>query len=64
MGVVITPTAQTFGRYELQAYLGSGAMSDVFVAMHTGLRKRVALKILRPSLRHDRESVERFQREG
>ena len=64
MGVVITPVAQTFGRYELLAYLGSGAMSDVFVAMHTGLRKRVALKILRPSLRHDRDAVERFQREG
>ncbi len=64
MGVVVTPTAQRFGRYELLAYLGSGAMADVFVAMHTGLRKRVALKILRPSLRHDRDSIERFQREG
>ncbi len=64
MGAVVTPVVQTFGRYELVAYLGSGAMSDVFVAMHTGLRKRVALKILRPSLRHDREAVERFSREG
>lgn len=64
MGVVITPAAQTFGRYELVAYLGSGAMSDVFVAMHTGLRKRVALKILRPSLRHDQDAIERFKREG
>jgi len=64
MGVVVTPAAQTFGRYELLAYLGSGAMSDVFVAMHMGLRKRVALKILRPSLRHDHDAVERFQREG
>lgn len=64
MGVVITPTAQTFGRYELLAYVGSGAMSDVFVAIHVGLRKRVALKILRPSLRHDHDAVERFQREG
>jgi serine/threonine protein kinase len=63
MGMV-TPTASCFGRYQLLKYLGSGGMSDVFVALHTGLRKRVALKMLRPSLRHDPQAVERFSREG
>jgi serine/threonine-protein kinase len=63
MGAVKSAT-RTFGRYELLEYLGSGAMSDVFVAMHVGLRKRVALKMLRPSLRHDANAVARFAREG
>ncbi|HEX5659578.1 MAG TPA: protein kinase, partial [Polyangiales bacterium] len=39
-------------------------MSDVYVALHTGLRKRVAIKLLRPSLRSDREACARFLREG
>jgi serine/threonine-protein kinase len=39
-------------------------MSDVFVALHRGLRRRVALKLLRPSLRHDSAAVQRFLREG
>jgi serine/threonine-protein kinase len=63
MGAVKSAT-RTFGRYELVEYLGSGAMSDVFVAMHVGLRKRVALKMLRPSLRHEASAVARFSREG
>lgn len=39
-------------------------MSDVYVALHTGLRKRVALKLLRASLRCDEHAVKRFLREG
>lgn len=52
------------GRYEILEYLGSGAMSDVYAALHTGLRKRVALKVLRSTLRDDADAVERFLREG
>lgn len=64
MNVVLSTASQAFGRYELLEYLGSGGMSDVFVAMHTGLQKRVALKVLRRSLRHDPEAVRRFLREA
>ncbi|HEX6242339.1 MAG TPA: serine/threonine-protein kinase, partial [Polyangiales bacterium] len=52
------------GRYEVLEYLGSGGMSDVYVALHMGLRKKVALKVLRSTLRDDADAVERFLREG
>jgi eukaryotic-like serine/threonine-protein kinase len=64
MGVMREPTSRRVGRYEVLAYLGSGGMSDVYAALHTGLRKRVALKVLRASSRSDREAVARFLREG
>src|SRR4051812_45032923 len=64
MTMVLSSASRRVGRYALVSHLGSGGMSDVFVALHTGLRKRVALKVLRPSLRNDGEAVRRFLREG
>jgi serine/threonine-protein kinase len=64
MAVVRDTSARYVGRYEVLEYLGSGAMSDVYAALHTGLRKRVALKVLRSMLRDDQDAVERFLREG
>jgi serine/threonine protein kinase len=64
MAVVREATSRYVGRYEVLEYLGSGAMSDVYAALHTGLRKRVALKVLRSALRDDQDAIERFVREG
>jgi serine/threonine protein kinase len=65
MSVVLKSShAREFGRYELLEFLGSGGMSDVFVAVHKGLRKRMALKLLRSELRNDALAVRRFLREG
>jgi serine/threonine protein kinase len=64
MGVMRETASRRMGRYEVLEYLGSGGMSDVYAALHTGLRKRVALKVLRSSAHVDRESVARFLREG
>ncbi len=64
MGVGLKPAVRSFGRYELIEYLGCGGMSDVFVAVHSGLQRRVALKVLRTSLCREVESVGRFLREG
>lgn len=64
MGVMRESASRRVGRYEVLEYLGSGGMSDVYAALHTGLRKRVALKVLRSPSRGDRESVARFLREG
>jgi len=64
MAVMRRAPSRRLGRYELISYLGSGGMSDVYVALHVGLRKRVALKLLHPSLRCDEDAVRRFLSEG
>ncbi len=50
-------------RYEIERRLGSGAMGDVFLAHDSLLRKQVALKVLRPDLAENRDTVRRFLRE-
>jgi serine/threonine-protein kinase len=44
--VPLTPGA-TFERYEIQSLIGRGGMGEVYVAVDTRLRRRVALKVLR-----------------
>ncbi|MCB1835358.1 MAG: serine/threonine protein kinase, partial [Geminicoccaceae bacterium] len=48
------------GRYELVEQLGEGAMSVVWLASDPLLERRLAIKVLRPEARHDRQYVERF----
>jgi len=52
------------GPYKLLERLGAGGMGVVFLAEHTTLRRRVAVKILPPDKSRDTESVERFRREA
>jgi serine/threonine-protein kinase len=51
-------------RYEIVRALDSGAMGEVFEAMHRALHRRVALKVLRPELGVSDETMERFSREA
>jgi serine/threonine protein kinase len=44
--------------------LGRGGMAVVYLAEQLDLRRRVALKVLRPGLALERRHVERFQREA
>lgn len=53
-----------FGRYQLQAKLGEGAMGTVWKALHLGLKKPVALKLLKGELASDATIRGRFVREG
>jgi len=51
-------------RYKLLTRIGEGAMGWVFVAEHVEIGKKVAIKVLRPSLCRLPEAVSRFRREA
>jgi len=51
-------------RYAIESVLGSGGMGTVYEAIHTGLHKHFALKILRPDIAFDKVTVERFIQEA
>lgn len=50
----------TFGKYRLEALLGRGSASAVFLALDAHLGRSVALKILLPELAHDDDARLRF----
>jgi serine/threonine-protein kinase len=52
------------GKYRVVRLIAWGGMSQVFEAVHTELRKHVALKVLSPTLRNDREAHMRFAAEA
>ncbi len=51
-------------RYKLLSRIGEGAMGWVFIAEHVEIGKKVAIKVLRPSLCRLPEAVSRFRREA
>jgi len=51
-------------RYKLLHRIGEGAMGWVFVGEHVEIGKKVAVKVLRPSLCRLPEAVSRFRREA
>ena len=52
------------GRYKIRELLGEGGMGAVYLAEHTHMRKRVALKLLHAEMKDNQEVLERFQREA
>lgn len=52
------------GRYDIGELLGSGGMSEVHLGTDTRLGRRVAIKLLRPSLADDPTFRTRFRREA
>lgn len=55
---------QSVGPYRVLEELGAGAVGTVYRAVHIGLDRPVALKILRPEMLLDTDSVRRFLREA
>ncbi|MBH0116933.1 Stk1 family PASTA domain-containing Ser/Thr kinase [Salinibacterium sp. NG253] len=55
---------QLAGRYQIGELLGHGGMADVHLGMDTRLGRRVAIKLLKPSLANDPAFRTRFRREA
>jgi eukaryotic-like serine/threonine-protein kinase len=56
--------ARNLGRYRLKRRLASGGMGDVWIAYHPGLKRDVAVKILKPEEQERSASaLARFERE-
>lgn len=51
------------GPYRLEGTLGEGGMGMVFVAVHTLMNRRAAIKVVRPALKHSEALVRRFRQE-
>ncbi len=52
------------GRYQIESFLGAGAMGKVYRAEHVLMKKTVAVKVLHPEMMHNAEVVKRFQLEA
>ncbi|HEX9824851.1 MAG TPA: serine/threonine-protein kinase [Actinomycetota bacterium] len=58
------PFGSVLGRYRIEALLGRGGMSSVYLAEELGLGRRVALKVLSPELSTSETFRRRFVREA
>jgi len=56
--------ARCLGRYRIIQKLGAGGMGEVWTAQHRGLKRFVAIKVLRSDGRRDLRAVRRFEREA
>ncbi len=52
------------GAYCIERHLGSGGMADVYYAIHEGLQRPAAIKVLRASLATDEIHLQRFMQEA
>jgi len=57
-------SGRQLGDFRLLRRLGRGAMAEVYLAEQGRLKRRVALKILKPDLAEDRTYLQRFEREA
>jgi serine/threonine-protein kinase len=55
--------ARRFGQYRLKQLIGRGGMGEVYLAEHALLKRRCALKRIRPGHDNDPTTLARFERE-
>ncbi|MDX2269158.1 MAG: protein kinase [Bryobacter sp.] len=51
-------------KYLIESLLGKGGMGSVYLALHTGTKRNVAVKIISPQYMRNKELLIRFQREA
>jgi serine/threonine protein kinase/Tfp pilus assembly protein PilF len=51
------------GRYQIVEELGRGGMGRVYKVMDTELKEKIALKLLKPQIAADEDTIERFRNE-
>ena len=51
------------GRYQIIEELGKGGMGRVYKVFDTDIKEKVALKLLKPEIASDKETIERFSNE-
>src|SRR4030043_343388 len=51
------------GRYQIIEELGKGGMGRVYKALDTKINEKIALKLIKPEVASDRETIERFSNE-
>jgi serine/threonine protein kinase/Flp pilus assembly protein TadD len=57
-------TGSTFaGRYQIIEELGKGGMGRVYKVLDTKINEKIALKLIKPEVASDRETIERFSNE-
>ena len=57
-------TGTTFaGRYQVIEELGTGGMGRVYKVLDTKIKEKVALKLIKPEVASDKETIERFSNE-
>src|SRR5689334_2285898 len=57
-------TGQTLGDFQILRKLGQGGMGQVYLAEQVSLKRKVALKLLRPELAANATALSRFKREA
>ncbi len=57
-------TGSTFaGRYQVIEELGRGGMGRVYKVFDTKIKEKIALKLIRPEIASDKDTIERFSNE-
>ncbi len=55
-----TGVAECIGRYRIEGLLGTGAMSEVYLAFDPSIERKLAIKVLDPALRGNPDVASRF----
>lgn len=61
---VALKSGDKLGAYRIERAIGSGGMADVYYAIHEGLQRPAAIKVLRASLATDEVHLQRFMQEA